>query len=264
MASNRYAALLHQPVITTADAVRAYGGDRRAAVQMLDYLRRTERVVKVRRGLYVPGPAANPEWRASLDPYVIAAHIRPEATIAFHSALVVAGVAQNPSERIIHYAVERRLPPFEALGLRFVPFTMAPKHLERATERVARWGQVIRVTRPEWTVAMCCYLPSRAGGFEEILLSSEGFPRMDMKELLFAAQAQGSPAVVNRVAFLAWAHRRRWRVQREELAAFRSRLSRPTSFGSGESGRGLLYREWKVTIPASMKELLDDDDQGTR
>jgi predicted transcriptional regulator of viral defense system len=259
MKGKRYASLIHRPVVTTADAMRVYGGDRRRASQMLDYLRREGTLVKVRRGLYVPGPAVNPQWEQEWDPYLVASRIQRGATLAFHSALVVHGVAQNPSETVIHVATPARFAPFSFRGIRFVNYVHAPKEAARSSISIARSGEVIRVTKPEWTLAMCARLVSRGGGFEEILQSSAGFRRIDMSELLRATQAQGGAAVFNRVGFLAWWNRRRWRVRPEELQPFRQRLSRnPAYFGVGGDPTSLV-RDWNLLVPQSARALLEED-----
>src|SRR6266571_7891134 len=172
MSPKPYSVLLHRAVITTADAVRAYGGNRRLAVQMLDYLRRQGQLVQIRRWLYIPGPSTNPSWQNDWDPYLVASRLRPQAALSFHSAFVVHGVAQNPSEGTVHVAASSRFAPFSFESIEFRPFAMDPRALKRSSQPLARSGEVIRVTRPEWTIAMSARLPSHGGGFEEIVRSS--------------------------------------------------------------------------------------------
>jgi predicted transcriptional regulator of viral defense system len=255
-----YAALARQAVVTTSDAARAYGGNRRLGVQMLDYLTRKGILIQVRRGLYVPGPATNPNWKSDLDPYLVACRLRPGATIAFHSAFVVHGTAQNPAERTIHVAISQKVAPFGFEGVRFSPTHVGEKTLQRASTVVARGGEVLRVTRPEWTVAMCCRLVARGGGFEEICQSAAGLRRIDMKELLVAASHQHSSGIYNRVGFVAWWNRRRWRVQPEELRPFRSMLSgSPARFGVDQRDTTYL-KAWNLLVPASAADLLEEED----
>ena len=259
MSVKPYSALIHQSVISTADATRVYGGNRRLAVQMLDYLRRKEFLVQVRRGLYVPGPAVNPNWRSDWDPYLLAMRVRPGSIIAFHSAFVVHGVAHNPTEQTIHVATGTRFAPFVFEGLRYQPHVLGARPLKRSSQSLARGGEVIRATRPEWTVAMSARLLGPGGGFEEVFQSAAGFRRIDMKELLIASENQKSLGIYNRVGFLAWLNRRRWRVQPNELAPFRKHLARsPVTFGAGPDG-GTYVHEWNLFIPRSSAGLLGED-----
>src|SRR5258705_7500146 len=94
----RYVPLLARPFITTADAFIAYRGDRRAAARALDWLRRRGQIRQVRRGLYIPVPFETSRGGFTWDPYLVASGIRRDYAVAFHSAFVVHGVAQNPEE----------------------------------------------------------------------------------------------------------------------------------------------------------------------
>lgn len=262
MSTKAYSSLIRQPAISTADAVAAYGGNRRRAAQMVDYLRREELLMQVRRGLYVPGPAANPNWRTDWDPYLVAARVRPGAALAFHSAFVVHGVAHNPTERTIHVAVSTRFAPFSFEETRYQPHVLDSRILKRSSQPIARGGEVIRATRPEWTIAMSARLPAQGGGFEEIVRSSAGFRRIDMKELFAATGVQGTGGIYNRVGFLAWLNRRRWRVQPEELTLFRRHLARgPVYFGTDPTAAAYV-RDWRLFIPKSSRDVLEDDDGG--
>ncbi len=263
MPMKTYAQLARQAVVTTSDAASAYGGNRRLGTQMLDYLARKGVLTQVRRGLYVPGPATNPNWKSDWDPYLVAGRIRPGATVAFHSAFVVHGTAQNPSERTIHVATTQKVAPFTFEGVRFSPLKWDEKNLRRGSTVVARGGEILRVTRPEWTVAMCCRLIARGGGFEEICQSAAGLRRIDMKELLLATSNQQSRGIYNRVGFVAWLNRRRWRVQPDELRPFRSRLSgSPARFGA-EYHDSIYVREWNLLVPASGADLLEEEASAT-
>ena len=250
-----YRPLLHRPVVSLEDAAEAYAGGRRAAAQALYGLQRSGHLVKVRRGFYVAGPRQDPGWESTWDPYLLAARLRPEATIAFHSAFAVAGVAQNPAERRVHVAVAARFSPFAFQGIRFEPHVMPVRVLERAWIPHPYEGEVIRVTRPEWTIAMCCRRPAWGAGFEEIAASSAGFRQVNASGVFEACELIGTSGIFNRAGFLLWLHRGLWRLQPEEIEPFRERMSgSPVYFGT-RSALMAYVREWRLFVPHSAREV---------
>ncbi len=255
----RYAPLLARPFITTQDALIAYRGDGRAAARALDWLRRRGQIQQVRRGLYVPVPFEVPRGGPPWDPYLVASGISKRYAIAFHSAFVVHGVAQSPEESRVHVATPSRFAPFQFRDVSFVPYGIAPKALARASTLVVREGEPLAVTSPEWTLAMCCRLVSRGGGFEEIYQSASGFRSIDPQELLEAARAQGAAAVLNRLGLIAAALRESWRLEPSEVRAFRQGASpSPVSFDAPPHDR-LFIHEWNVYIPRGARELVEHD-----
>lgn len=254
-ANPAYRPLLHRPVVSLEDAVQAYAGGRRAAAQALYGLQRSGQLVKIRRGFYVAGPNQDPAWQANWNPYLVAARLRPEATVAFHSAMVVAGVAQNPSERRVHVAVAARFSPFAFQGIRFEPHVMPARVLERACTPHPYEGEVIRVTRPEWTIAMCCRRPAWGAGFEEIAASSVGFRKVSATEVFEACSAIGTSGIFNRAGFLLWLHRGVWRIQPEEIDPFRERMSTSSVYFGARSSLMAYVREWRLFVPFSAKEV---------
>jgi predicted transcriptional regulator of viral defense system len=252
----RYAPLLARPFITTADALIAYRGDRRAAARALDWLRRRGQIRQVRRGLYIPVPFETSRGGFTWDPYLVASGIRKEYAIAFHSAFVVHGVAQNPEESRVHIATTTRFAPFSFQGVSFVPYGIPAKVLQRASTSTVREGEPLSVTRPEWTIAMCCRLVSRGGGFEEIYHSASGFRSIDPQDLLEAARAQRIAGVLNRVGFVAASLQESWRLDASEVRAFRKGASpSPVAFDAEPHDR-LYIPEWKVYIPRGARELV--------
>src|SRR3990172_1352173 len=250
-----YRPLLPRPVLSIQDAAAAYSGNRRAAAQALYTLQRSGLLVKVRRGLYVRGPRQDPAWETNWNPYLVAARLRPEATLAFHSALVIAGVAHNPSESRVHVAVSSRFSPFSFQGVRFEPHLMPARLMEKASSAYPHEGEVIRATRPEWTITMCCRHPSKGAGFEEIAQSSSGFRRISAPEVFDACQAIGTSSIFNRAGFLLSLNRGEWGIKPNELNPFRERMSgSPVYFGE-RSDRSLYVREWRLFVPRSAREV---------
>lgn len=254
-ANPSYRPLLRRPVVSLRDATAAYSGDRRAAAQALYALQRSGQLVKVRRGLYIPGPRQDPAWETNWSPYLVAARLRPEATLAFHSALVIGGVAQNPAERRVHVAVLSRFAPFSFQGVRFEPHVMPARALVRAWVPHPYEGEVIRVTRPEWTIAMCCRLPAKGAGFEEIAHSVSGFQKVSAAEVFDACNAIGTSTTFNRAAFLLWLNRAEWGIRPGELQPFRERMSTSPVFFEPRAERSAYVREWRLFVPRSAREV---------
>jgi predicted transcriptional regulator of viral defense system len=247
--------LLRRPVVSLQDATAAYSGDRRAAAQALYALQRSGLLVKVRRGVYVPGPRQDPGWETSWDPYLVAARLRPEATIAFHSAFVIDGVAQNPSESRIHVAVSSRVAPFSFQGVGFEPHLIPARLLEKASSPHPREGEVIRATRPEWTIAMCCRHPPYGAGFEEIAQSISGYRHVDPSEVLDACRAIGTSSIFNRAGFLLSLNRAAWGIQPSELKRFQERMSRSPAFFDSRNEETLYVHAWRLLVPRSAREV---------
>lgn len=233
--------------MTFAEATRAYGGDRAFVNAAFWRLVRQGSLERVKWGLYVTDAGLRPPTR--WDAYAVASLSWPGSAVAYRSALVVHGVAEDLREPTIQLLTSRHEVAFEFRGRVIAPTRSDRAFVRRAGTVVGRGGLRIDVTKPEWTVAMCARLLRRAGGFELFVRSAARFRNLDARELMVATASQDSPGLFNRVGYLAWVNKNRWGLRERDLEAFRRRFGTTVPYFGTRPGEGAFVRAWKLFVP---------------
>ena len=221
-----------------------------SAKEQLRIAARDGKVDRARRGLYVS--KVGPYRKGPPDSLEVIAAIDPNATVCYHTALDVLGVAHNVSfQREFRTGAIRSA--FDYGGIRYVPY---PPEEGMRTRRV-RTGPAGRVnaTTKEQTLCDCLSEPQRAGGLEEVVRATSAFAYVDAGAVLEIAGALGKTDAA-RIGWLLSEKAEDWRVPGEVLSGLRSLLGKgPYRFGPAREGSEGWSPEWRLTFPEPIEEV---------
>lgn len=168
-------------------AVRGPGTTRRAATRRLQYAARQGRLKLVERGLYaVVAPGVSAETFVP-DRFLVAAAVRPDAVLAYHSALELLGLAHSVYRDVFYLTArprkDLRLPGGRVRALRY-PQPLRNRGTEEfGVETQERQGVKVRLTGPERTLVDCLLLPRYAGGVDEVMEAARSVSALDLDRL---------------------------------------------------------------------------------
>jgi len=145
------------------------------------------RLKLLEKGLYAAVPPGVRATEFVPDRFLVAAALRDDAVLAYHSALELLGFAHSVY-RDVYYLTARRRQDLRLPGGR-VRALLSPKALREcrcehfAVETRERLGVKIRVTGPERTLVDCFSAPRYAGGLEEVMESARAIAVLELEVL---------------------------------------------------------------------------------
>jgi predicted transcriptional regulator of viral defense system len=211
------------------------------------------RLLRVRRGLYAPVPPGADPHGAPVDPYLVATHLAPDATVAYHAALQFRGKAYSVWHRF-HVLVGGQLRPFRFQGNEFVraPHPQPLRHrpdLGGGIRLEPYAGGEVRVTTLERTLVDVLDQPGLCGGWEEVWRSLEQVEFFDLDEVLAYAMALGSALTSARVGFFLEQHRDALFVEDRHLATLRKHAPKQPRYLDATRTTGRLVKGWNLIVP---------------
>jgi predicted transcriptional regulator of viral defense system len=243
------------PVFTLAEFRRAVGT--RATPSTTQTLikyhlgRGTLRLVE--RGVYAVVPPGVEAGQFAPDRFLVAAALRPDAVLAYHSALELLGVAHS-TYRDVFFLTGRRRKDLH-LGGGKIRALLHPKRLrvrhaeDSGVEVRERSGVKLRVTGPERTLVDCLTTLRYAGGLEEVLQSLRGVPAFDLDRLagyLNALDQRRAFAIVG--AYLEQEAERLF-VPSAYLEHLAKQVPRSPIYLARARGGGRFLRRWNLIVP---------------
>ncbi len=178
------------PVFTLA-AFRRVGHQRGlapgAATERVKYALERGRLKLLAKGLYAVVPSRSQADRFSPDRFLVAAAVRDDAILAYHSALELLGFAHS-AYRDVYYFTQRRRKDLRLPDGR-VRAVLPPKALrdhqaeQFGIETRERLGVKVRLTGPERTLVDCFAAPRYAGGLDEVVESASAIAVLDLNLL---------------------------------------------------------------------------------
>lgn len=211
------------------------------------------RILRVRRGLYATVAPGADARAAPVDPYLVATHLAPDATVAYHAALQFRGKAYSVWHRF-HVLVEGQLRPFRFQDGEFV----GVPHPKPLRDRPDRGGGItlepyaggeVRVTTLERTLVDVLDQPGLSGGWEEVWRSLEQVEYFDLEAVLAHADALGSALTAARLGFFLEQHRDALFVEERHLAALRKQAPKQPRYLDATRMRGRLVKGWNLIVP---------------
>jgi predicted transcriptional regulator of viral defense system len=241
------------PVFTREEFLAGSGvraGTSTAANLLLHHAARG-RIVQVRKGLYATVPRGIEAASASIDPYLLASRLAPDAVVALHAALQLRGYTYSVWTRF-HYVTRLRRLPLTFRGARFVAVTATrstrpPGETGVVQERHA--GGTVRVTTLEQTLVDLLRSPRLGGGWEEVWRSLEMVPFFDLDAVASHALALGSALTVGRVGYFLEQHRESLMAEERHLAPLRARAPRQVRYFDARHSPGTLVPGWNLIVP---------------
>jgi predicted transcriptional regulator of viral defense system len=249
------------PVFTHEEFVAAHTAGGRSEHTSNTLLARhvsTGRLLRVRRGLYAAVPPGLDAERYRPDPYLLATKLRPDAVVAYHSALAFHGRAYSVWRRH-QYLTAARARPFTFRDQEFVPV-----RVPRAVRAVPDWGGgvvtrphaggVVRVTKLERCLVDLHHEPRLGGGWEEIWRSLEMVEFFDLSAVVEFALLLRSALTAARVGFFLEQHREQWMVEEKHLAPLRRHAPGEPRYLTSRREPGKLIQGWNLIVPERVLE----------
>jgi len=211
------------------------------------------RLKLVEKGVYAVIPPGVDPKRFVPDRFLVAAALRDDAVLAYHSAFELLGYAHS-TYRDTFYLTARRRKDLVLAGGRVRAFLHSKQLREKGEESYGvetreRLGVKIRVTGPERTLVDCLAAPGYAGGLEEVLQSAGGIPALDLDHLWGYLERLDQRRLFSAVGFFLEREAQRLFVPPE----FLDRLARqsphsPVYLERGRRG-GRLQLRWNLIVP---------------
>ncbi len=251
------------PVFSLDEATHALSprGGRTGTIERLKHHVRKGRLTLVTRRVYAvvpPGVAAD---HFVPDPILVAHTARPNAVFAYHAALRLLGAAHSVSSDTAVFTTARRNAIL--VGSIKVRFLAPPKPLSTprlmlvGTRQVDHRGRLVRCTGPERTLLEGFRRPGLAGGAEELVVSSAGFPTLDLALLEEILQRYQVATLWAAAGWFLERFRGAFHVQDQVLSRFaRKRPRSPHYLERGRRG-GVLAERWNLILPDEVAQAGD-------
>jgi len=263
MAQSHASFLRTHPVFTVDDFdqhLKSHGEPgERTRERLLDYYLNARRVVRVRRGLYVTVPDEGDAEHATVDPYLVASCVTPDAVVAYHSALSFFDRAYSVRSEVIYAAARPRV-PFAFAGTTYRGTRFPASLLEAGQEHFAvstreRDGLPVRVTSLERALVDVLDRPSLSGSWEEIWRSLAAVEFFDLDVVLDYVRLLDNATTAAKVGFFLEQHAEALMVDEAHLEALRAmRPSHAHYLDRKHRVGGRLMSEWNLIVPEEILE----------
>lgn len=254
-------AFLRRNSVFTLSELRTALGDSRSEKtlrNLLAYHERKGQLVRV-DGVYCVVPPAL--WGKSFVPdrFLVAAKLRPDAVLAYHTAFELLGFA-NQVFTTTYYTSVRYRRPFVHQGVRYVCVRL-PERLRRTpflgVVRAERSGVQIMVTSRERTLVDCLDHPRYAGGFEEACRCIATLPFVDEDALWNYLTVRDKAVLFAKVGWVLEQMQGQLFVSDSLLAKLQERAPRhPVMVTRGERGTTHFVARWNLVVPSAWMEVL--------
>jgi len=242
------------PVFSTEDFHKLVRGSKRATrASLLHYFVRRKRIRPIQRGLYAVVPPGRDPDHFTPNRYLVAAALRADTVLCYHTALEVLGQAHNTATTLYGFTAGA---PYNAAWIqyRFRLFRY-PRGLDKAVDHDT--GVVhreiestdVRVTGPERSLVDCLNCPEYAGGVEEAVVSLRGFPLFDFGILETYLQRLGLGRVFASVGAFLEQDSQRLFVPDELLRNLERRRPKSRTYLERSQRGGVLLKRWNLIVP---------------
>ena len=247
---------LEQYPVFTLDELKSFFGEkagRRGAYNLLLHNRIMGRVGMVKQGLYYRVRANETADTASVDPYLVASKLAPDAVLGYHTAFELLGVGHSVFYRI-YYLTQNPRRQFNFRNVSFqairVPLALVEKNREDfGTEQTERLGQMIKLTGKERTLVDCLERPEYCGGYEEVYRCAEKLPFLNFDVLAEYLRLRSRRVLFAKVGFFLEQHREAFFVEEKFLNYLEKQVPKQPLYLEGRSKKGRLVRRWNLIVP---------------
>ncbi len=236
-------------------------GNKNTRKSLLSYHRKQGRIVRIRRGLYASIPWGMDAPSAPINPYLVAAKLTKDATLAYHTALEFHGRAYSVHWRIVYVSASKSLPlTFQSHTFRSAP--VPPPILAKGQQmfgvsRQNRSGVGVLVTNHERTLVDVLDRPELTGSWEEIWRSLESVEFFDLDQVIEYTRLLENATTAAKVGFFLEQHRESLMVEEVHLEALRKlRPRQPHYLMRGKRKDCHWVKDWNLMIPT---EILNRD-----
>ena len=221
---------------------------------LLTHYTKTDRLVRVRRGLYAAVPFGQTPETVQPDPFLLASRMTPDAVLAYHTALEFHGRAYSAFQEFT-YLTGMGTRPAEFRGNTFrgaaFPKSLLQKGQEcLGVETADRSGLEVRVTSLERTLVDVLDRPAISGGWEEIWRSLESVEYFDLAQVTEYALMLNNATTVAKVGFYLEQHAEQLMVDEPSLSRLRAHVPKTAHYldrSTREPAR--LAETWNLIVP---------------
>lgn len=251
------------PVFTSDEFAafhQRYGSGHSATRQsLLGYHESQGRILRIRRGLYAVVPPGSDPNTAPVDPYLVAAKLTPDATLAYHTALELHGYAHSAFEQYLFLTeTSARAMTFRSHGFRPVRVPRALREHQRDSfgiQTTDRMGLDVRVTTPERTCVDVLDRPDLAGSWEEVWRSIESVPYFDLDQMIEYALLLDRATTVAKLGYFLESNAKRLMVEQRHLDDLRARMPKAPHYVDRGSRHGHRFvGAWNLVIPKALAD----------
>jgi predicted transcriptional regulator of viral defense system len=243
------------PVFTVQE-LDDYLGDvnKKTRTQLLNYHRRSGRILSVRRGLYAVVPLGmNPETTFP-DPYLLASKMTTDGVLAYHTALEFYGKAYSVYSRFFYLSRRpSQLFRYRSMEFRgvFFPSALEEKGKELfEVKTLDRQGLEVKVTSLERTLVDVLDRPDYCGGWEEIWRSLEFIEYVRLDLVTEYVRLLGKSTTAAKVGFYLEQHKDELMVKQEYLDELKEMTPRqPHYLERRKRNGGQLAGNWNLVVP---------------
>jgi predicted transcriptional regulator of viral defense system len=223
---------------------------------LLGYHTRKGRLLHLKRGLYAVVPSGADLKTFSVDPFLLAAKMTPDAVLAYHTALEFYGKAHSVHETF-YYLTNTFPRPLTYRGYRFrgvrFPKKLCDEKRLFGVNLEERSGVSVRVTSLERTLVDVLDRPDLSGGWEEIWRSLESVEFFDLDQAVEYALLLKNSTTAAKVGFFLEQHRDALMVNDSHLDSLRSLRPRKPHYMMRTSRKpGRLVANWNLVVPVEI------------
>jgi predicted transcriptional regulator of viral defense system len=242
------------PVFNRAQYARAVGRDAgdKAVTTMLSQHLKAGNIRRIARGVFASVPKHGDAKSWAVDRFLAASRLRPDAVIAYHSALELHGYAYSVGYDVqVLSSGQPGLLKTADFICRFIR-PAAPLGPDSRT-KVDRTGLEVMVTTLERTIADLFDRPDLAGGGDELINSLDLIGRLDAARLAAHLHALGNAAAAGAAGWWLETSRERLGVSSDALEGIRAMAPKQNRYALGaEPGAGRLAAGWRVILPEAL------------
>ncbi len=225
----------------------------------LHYHTKAGHLINIRRGLYAFIPPNETLDTILIDPYLLAAKLAVDSTLAYHSALELHGVAYSVFEKFSFLTVHKNK-SFEFQGRLYQPVSH-PTVLKNqdlrhfGVEKTDRQGQIIYVTNLERTFVDVLDRIELSGGWEEVLRSISNMVILNLNEVIRYCLMHKNRILTAKVGFFLEQRQGAFAVDNEALdSLLKFKPSTPQYLMNHSLEQCRLVKKWNLMVPLRVLE----------
>jgi len=248
--------LAQHPVFTLATFRREaakHGVSPGAVATRLRHALKRGDLTLVANGVYAVVPPGTTARSFKPDRFLVAAALRQDAVLAYHSALELLGLAHSAYRDVYYLSSRRRrdvkLSDGRARGV------LPPKRLRDTRNEMfgveirERLGVKLSVTGPERTLVDCCAAPKYAGGLEEVVEAWRAVTALDLDRLKTYLDLLGERRLVAILGFFLEQHATRLFVPAKLLDELAGKRPVSKAYLDRHQRGGQLVARWNLIVP---------------
>jgi len=212
------------------------------------------RIKLIRRGLYAVIPVGSNPDTYQVDPFLIAAKLKPDAVLSYHTALEFHGKAYSVYSRFT-YTSSTRSAPLKYQSSEYLQVPTPSAFRKKAPEsvgvtKVIRSGEPVQVTNFERTLVDVLHRPDLSGSWEEIWRSLGSIEYFDIDQVLKYTKLLKNATTAAKVGFFLDQHKDALLLDNSYLAPlFRLIPRQPHYLNRGNRKDCKLIKDWNLMVP---------------